>query len=113
MIIYQAETTKLSKSVIPTLFGSKYVPEFQSRGNPSNKHKSTRYTVYSFLPHVAFSQLRRVICIFYIVDAVVQMLPFVEKNGSPATSIGFLAVLLLIGCFKEALAERKRRISDK
>ena len=58
----------LINTVRPLCFGE--ATSEQIRSNPSNQRKSTRYTVFTFLPMALLFQLTRLINVFYLLNGV-------------------------------------------
>ena len=106
-------------SIIPTLYdqsggkaGEKYKPTREQAAAPSNKIKSTRYNVLTFVPIALFLQYKKVVVCFYTFNTVMQSFPAVSTN-SPLASLIPVLFIILLGMLKEAYLEYKRWSDDK
>ncbi|KAM7280288.1 hypothetical protein ACFE04_007422 [Oxalis oulophora] len=85
-------------------------PEATSLDYTDNHIKSTKYTIYSFLPRSLFEQFRRVANIYFLLCSILSFLPL-----SPYTSSStVLPFLLVIGVAmgKEAVEDWRRQRQD-
>ena len=79
---------------------------------PSNRIKSTRYTVLTFLPIVLFLQFKKVVVCFYTFNTILNGIPNVSVN-SPVQSGAPLLFVILVSMAKEAYLECKRYREDR
>lgn len=61
-------TSDFPHRVVPNLCDG--VDRLQSSSNPSNRLKTTKYNVFTFLPIQVFMQLTKVINLFYVLNCV-------------------------------------------
>ena len=83
-----------------------------NRKYASNRIKTTRYTWWNFVPLALFLQFTKVVNCFYVVNTILNSIPSISTNA-PIYSGSVLALLILIGMLKEALADYKRYKTDK
>ena len=102
--VYQKNATKLEKT--------KFSLAPQLLGVPNNKVKSTRYSIFTFLPLTLFIQFRKVINLFYIFNGILQSFPEISTN-SPLASFIPVSFVIIVGILKEAYLEYKRYVDDK
>lgn len=89
-----------------------YINHHQNAVYPTNKVKTTRYTILNFLPITFMLQFTKVINVFYLGNAILQSFPSVSTND-PLYTIIPLAILIFLGMLKEGLADYKRYKIDK
>ena len=86
--------------------------ELQSYKGPSNRRKSTKYNILTFLPATLLYQFSRVVNCFYLFNAVLQSIPSVSTND-PLFTIIPLAVIVALGIIKELIVEISRWRADR
>ena len=64
------------------------------------------------MPLALFLQFTKVVNCFYVVNTILNSIPSISTNA-PIYSGSVLALLILIGMLKEALADYKRYKTDK
>jgi phospholipid-transporting ATPase len=78
-----------------------------------NNHVSTaKYNVATFLPKFLFEQFSKYANLFFLFTAIIQQVPNVSPTNK-YTTIGPLAVVLLVSAIKESIEDLKRHNSDK
>ena len=78
----------------------------------TNKISTTKYNALNFLPVTFLMQFSKVANCFYLVSGILQAIPSISTNDPMATIIP-LAYVIVLGIFKEFLADYKRYQSDK
>lgn len=96
----------------PNIFGPDQVPPSQTKENPSNKSKSTRYNLLTFFPVTTILQFTRVVNVFYLFNGILQSIPSVSTNDAIVTFIP-LSMIVLMGVLKEGFLEVEKWLSDK
>ena len=79
---------------------------------PPYKIKSTKYDLVTFLPRMLLQQLKNVIVIFYIFNAILNLIPSIAIS-EPGLTVYPLLLILFIDTGKEVFLEVKRLIEDK
>jgi magnesium-transporting ATPase (P-type) len=79
---------------------------------PDNKVRTTKYSLFTFLPRNLYEQFHRVAYIYFLVLAA---LNFVPQLGvfTPAAAVLPLAFVIGVLAVKDAYADRRRHRSDK
>jgi phospholipid-transporting ATPase len=78
-----------------------------------NNHVSTaKYNIATFLPKFLFEQFSKYANLFFLFTAIIQQVPNVSPTNK-YTTIGPLAVVLLVSAIKECVEDVKRHNSDK
>lgn len=79
---------------------------------PSNKVRTTRYTIFSFLPVSIMLQYTKVINCFWLISLVLQSIPSISTND---WRFSLIPVICLpgLGVIKEGLADYKRWKQDR
>lgn len=77
----------------------------------SNVVRTTKYTLWTFLPLNLFEQFRRVANVYFLIISVLTSLPISSKD--PVSLISTFALVLLISALKEAYEDYHRHISDE
>lgn len=80
--------------------------------NPSNRLKTTKYNIFTFLPITFFLQLTKVVNLFFLINGVLQCIPGISTNN-PLTTMIPLSFVILLGILKEAVVEIKRFREDR
>jgi magnesium-transporting ATPase (P-type) len=78
----------------------------------TNRVKSTKYTVWSFLPRALLNQLMNVVNLFFIVNGILQYIPAISTN-SPLASLVPVGWVMLMGMLFELIEDVKRHNQDK
>jgi len=78
----------------------------------SNEIKTTKYTLWNFLPKSIFLQFKRVANIYFLITAIVASIPAVTSLN-PATSIAPLIFVIAISITREGYEDYQRFKSDK
>jgi len=89
-----------------------YCDSFQACTFPSNYVKTTKYTVFSFLPVSLMLQLKNVIHIFFLFNGFLQTIPSISTN-SPLASWVPVFWTMSMGMIFELIADIRRWNSDK
>jgi hypothetical protein len=80
--------------------------------HPSNRLKTTKYNVFTFLPIQIFIQFTKVINLFYLLNAILQFIPSISTN-SPLATIVPLAFVVSLAILKDLIAEIIRWREDR
>ena len=76
----------------------------------SNKVRTTKYTVLTWIPLSLFYQFQRAANVYFLVITVLTTLPFSPKK--PASMIGTFSMVLIFTMLKEAYEDYQRHKSD-
>ncbi|KAM9531195.1 phospholipid-transporting ATPase VB [Guaruba guarouba] len=103
-----------SKRVIISnlLFGSKKWKENPNRYYDSNKIKTTKYTILTFLPKNIYEQFHRFANIYFVVIALLNFVPVVNAF-QPEVSMIPICVIMAITAIKDAWEDFRRFKLDK
>ncbi|EFA86147.1 P-type ATPase [Heterostelium album PN500] len=77
-----------------------------------NKIKTTKYSIISFIPKNLYEQFRRAANFYFLIIAIVQVIPFGLSPINPYTTIAPLIFVLAVTAVKEGVEDMKRRQSD-
>lgn len=78
-----------------------------------DNHVSTaKYNIATFIPKFLFEQFSKYANLFFLFTAIIQQIPNISPTNK-YTTIGPLAVVLLVSAIKEAVEDVKRHNSDK
>ncbi|UKZ80625.1 hypothetical protein TrVFT333_008388 [Trichoderma virens FT-333] len=91
-----------STSTTPANAANKYV---------GNHISTAKYNVATFLPKFLFEQFSKVANIFFLFTAALQQIPGLSPTNK-YTTIGPLAVVLLVSAGKELVEDYRRRVAD-
>ncbi len=80
--------------------------------NQKNIVKNTKYNIFSFLPLVLKNQFSHFFNLFFLVNAIIQLFPFL-RVGLFFTCIGPLLLVLLLTMCKEGYEDFKTYQRDK
>ncbi|EEB06884.2 P-type ATPase [Schizosaccharomyces japonicus yFS275] len=78
----------------------------------SNKVSTSKYNIASFIPLFLAEQFSKYANLFFLLTSIIQQIPGVTPTNR-YTTIGPLAVVLLVSAFKEAVEDLKRKNQDK
>ncbi|ETV96898.1 hypothetical protein, variant [Aphanomyces invadans] len=78
----------------------------------SNQVRTSKYTVYNFLPIGLYLAFRLSTNFYFLIIAVLQSMPLISPLG-PMTAIFPLVLVVCIGLLREAIEDRNRWLSDK
>lgn len=81
-------------------------------GYYGNHISTTKYNVATFLPKFLFEQFSKYANLFFLFTSIIQQVPGVSPTNR-YTTIGTLAVVLLVSGIKEVLEDVKRANADK
>lgn len=100
----------------PSTLGPRIIHLNDSPANAAKKfidnHVSTaKYNIATFLPKFLFEQFSKYANLFFLFTAIIQQVPNVSPTNR-YTTIGPLAVVLLVSAIKEAIEDVKRHNSD-
>nr|WNZ75355.1 aminophospholipid translocase [Trichoderma harzianum] len=100
----------------PASLGPRIIHLNNPPANAANKyagnHISTaKYNVVTFLPKFLFEQFSKVANIFFLFTAALQQIPGLSPTNR-YTTIGPLAVVLLVSAGKELVEDYRRRVAD-
>lgn len=103
--------------VDPSTLGPRIIHVNDTAANNAQKfmdnHVSTaKYNIATFLPKFLFEQFSKYANLFFLFTAIIQQVPNVSPTNR-YTTIGPLAVVLLVSAIKEAVEDLKRHNSDK
>ena len=93
------------------MFGSEERQKNNSRVKQSNRVRTTRYSLLSWIPLSLLYQFRRVANIYFLVISVLTLLPFSPK--SPASMIGTFSFVLVLTIIKEGFEDYYRHKADQ
>src|SRR5579862_4000574 len=101
----------------PSTLGPRIIHVNDSPANAARKfmdnHVSTaKYNIATFIPKFLFEQFSKYANLFFLFTAIIQQVPNVSPTNK-YTTIGPLAVVLLVSAIKEAVEDVKRHNSDK
>jgi len=104
-------------SIVPNIYknltsDSCFHPSQRQREAPTNKIKSTRFSLLTFIPIALFLQYKKVVVCVFTFNVFLQSVPALSTNSPLATGIPLLFVILL-GMLKELYLEVKRWSDDK
>ena len=83
-----------------------------NRGYLSNHIKTTKYTIWSFLPKNLFEQFHRLANLYFVFIALLNWVPVVNAIGKKIAMIPLLFVLS-VTAVKDAFEDWRRYKSDK
>jgi phospholipid-transporting ATPase len=103
--------------VDPSTLGPRMIHVNDPPANNAQKfmdnHVSTaKYNIATFLPKFLYEQFSKYANLFFLFTAIIQQVPNVSPTNQ-YTTIGPLAVVLLVSAIKEAIEDVKRHNSDK
>jgi len=103
--------------VDPSTLGPRIIHLNDTPANAARKfmdnHVSTaKYNIATFLPKFLFEQFSKYANLFFLFTAIIQQVPNVSPTNK-YTTIGPLAVVLLVSAIKEGVEDVKRHNSDK
>ena len=88
-------------------------PPANSANRYVDNHVSTaKYNVATFLPKFLFQEFSKFANMFFLFTAIIQQIPGISPTNR-FTTIGPLAVVLLVSALKELFEDFKRKTSDK
>ncbi|KAL9646480.1 hypothetical protein ABK040_006474 [Willaertia magna] len=114
---YQSVSVPVQKQVpsnIPNNFRTIYVNNpvaNQSFRFPLNDIKTTKYTYINFIPKNLFEQFQRFANCYFLLVAVLQLIPTLSPTGQFTTFIP-LSMVLIFTMLKDAYEDIRRRYSD-
>ena len=76
----------------------------QNTGFATNKVKTTKYSLLTFVPKCTIHQFSRFANLYFLVTALIMLIPILTPVH-PLTSIGPLAFVLIISMIKEAIED--------
>ncbi|ANB13696.1 aminophospholipid-translocating P4-type ATPase DRS2 [Sugiyamaella lignohabitans] len=87
-------------------------PAANQLGYKGNHISTTKYNAFTFIPKFLFEQFSKYANLFFLCTALIQQVPNVTPTNR-YTTIGTLAVVLLVSAFKELVEDVKRSNADK
>ncbi|KAI0166410.1 hypothetical protein GGR57DRAFT_25183 [Xylariaceae sp. FL1272] len=101
----------------PSTLGPRVIHLNNPPANAANKyvdnHVSTaKYNVATFLPKFLIEQFSKFANIFFLFTSALQQIPNLSPTN-PYTTIGPLAVVLLISAIKEQVEDHRRKVADR
>lgn len=93
-------------------------PDLDKNGQPKvlyarNKVRTTKYTLWSFLPKFLFEQFRRIANIFFLILIFLQMrVEFTAGNSIPQVAMLPLVFILAITAAKDGVEDYRRHVLD-
>jgi phospholipid-translocating ATPase len=84
----------------------------QEQSNPSNRLKTTKYNIFTFIPITLFLQFAKIVNAFFLVNGILQSIPSIRTN-SPLATLVPLTFVVILGMVKEAIAEIRRWQEDR
>ncbi|ORX90627.1 phospholipid-translocating P-type ATPase [Basidiobolus meristosporus CBS 931.73] len=79
---------------------------------PSNRIRTSKYTLFTFLPKNLFEQFHRAANLYFVFLVILQLLPWFAV-GSPAFVVLPIAVVMAITAIKDGFEDWRRHTSDK
>eukprot|EP01060_Flectonema_neradi_P002599 TRINITY_DN11641_c0_g1_i1.p1 TRINITY_DN11641_c0_g1~~TRINITY_DN11641_c0_g1_i1.p1 ORF type:complete len:1320 (+),score=227.77 TRINITY_DN11641_c0_g1_i1:59-4018(+) len=79
---------------------------------PNNFLRSSRYTLYDFIPRNLYSQFQQISNIYFGLNAVIALIPDVSPI-TPVTAILPVVFILVVGAIKDAYEDYKRHVDDR
>jgi hypothetical protein len=92
-------------------FNPAVVPE--KPDHRSNYIRTTKYTILTFLPLNLFQQFRRFYNLYFLLAAIISLLPFGLAPISPVTSVFPLVLVLVVTMIKDGYEDLKRYRADR
>ena len=99
-------------TVIPTSILKSDNSKNDAQKHKNNKIKTTKYTVFSFLPKNLFEQFHRFANIYFLFIVVLNWIPAVNAFGKEIAMIPLIFVLA-VTAIKDLIEDRQRYNSDK
>ena len=96
----QDEGTDNTWTVIPTSLLKSNNSKNASQKHKNNKIKTTKYTVFSFLPKNLFEQFHRFANIYFLFIVVLNWIPAVNAFGKEIAMIPLIFVLAVTACLQ-------------
>uniref|UniRef100_A0A8C3PIS8 Phospholipid-transporting ATPase n=1 Tax=Calidris pygmaea TaxID=425635 RepID=A0A8C3PIS8_9CHAR len=93
-------------------FGSKKWKENPNRHYDSNKIKTTKYTIFTFLPKNIYEQFHRFANIYFVIIALLNFVPVVNAF-QPEVSVIPICVIMAVTAIKDAWEDFRRYKLDK
>lgn len=87
--------------------------ELDPHRHRTNYIRTTKYTIWSFLPVNLFTQFRRFYNLYFLLSAILALVPLGVTPLSPATMVTPLIVVLAVTAAKDAYEDIKRYQADK
>ncbi|KAJ1652243.1 hypothetical protein IWQ61_007376 [Dispira simplex] len=78
---------------------------------PTNKIRSSKYTITTFIPRNLFEQFRRAANVYFLVTAIIQVIPVFGIDNPGFAVLPIVVVLFLTAC-KDGYEDYRRHISD-
>ncbi|ORX90477.1 phospholipid-translocating P-type ATPase [Basidiobolus meristosporus CBS 931.73] len=78
----------------------------------SNRIRTSKYTIISFIPKNLFEQFRRIANVYFLFLAILQLLPYFDV-GSPVFVVLPISTVIGITAIKDGFEDYKRHVSDK
>lgn len=104
------------RTVVPNLTQPENLPyrhkSHPNREYPSNRVKTTKYTILTFLPKNLFEQFHRYANIYFMMVVLLNWIPGVSAFGKEISMIPLMFVLS-VTAFKDAYEDFRRYQSDK
>lgn len=105
------------KEVDPATLGPRIVhlnnsPENNNIGYRDNHISTTKYNIATFLPKFLFEQFSKYANLFFLFTSCIQQVPNVSPTNR-YTTIGTLAIVLMVSAVKELVEDFKRGSADK
>ncbi|XP_015268247.1 PREDICTED: probable phospholipid-transporting ATPase VD [Gekko japonicus] len=107
-----SKTASKHRLVIPHLGRFKEEYEKVSKHYKSNKIRTTKYTLWNFIPRNLFEQFHRVANLYFLFIAVLNWIPVVEAFQKEITMIPLVVVLVVIAV-KDGLEDYTKYKLDK
>ena len=108
----QAKENENTWTVIPTSILKSTDSKNAVQKHKNNKIKTTKYTVFSFLPKNLFEQFHRFANIYFLFIVVLNWIPAVNAFGKEIAMMPLIFVLA-VTAIKDLIEDRQRYNSDK
>ena len=94
------------------LFTEELSKDLHLKGNRKNIIKTTKYTIWSFIPKNLFEQFHRFANLYFLMIVVLNWVPEINAFGKEIAMFP-LVFVLSVTAFKDIFEDRRRYISDR
>ena len=108
----ETEPNDSTWTVIPTSILKSTQSKNAVQKHKNNKIKTTKYTVFSFLPKNLFEQFHRFANIYFLFIVILNWIPAVNAFGKEIAMLPLIFVLA-VTAIKDLIEDRQRFNSDK
>mmetsp|Transcript_82026 Transcript_82026/g.240802 ORF Transcript_82026/g.240802 Transcript_82026/m.240802 type:complete len:1231 (+) Transcript_82026:2-3694(+) len=108
---------RLSRAPLLSLFrrprSAQLVQLFRPDESRSNRIRTNKYTWYNFIPCNLFEQFRQLGNAYFLLVALLQMVPAISNTGGRPLTLIPLCFVVLLGAAKDAFEDMQRYLSDR